>query len=207
MEASRGGISGTYRRAESLKRVKSQNERPSPVTPRAILSTPHIDSCTDVETTPSSCDLTRAIPTPMIARCAGYSHWLWRVTGSPFSIGPIACVHPSCNSTSTCCQHGSRTKQPLRDHVHPSRGPTDLTYLSYTWLPIVTARPLFAGCISISVSGDISMAPIDFRQPPSLSDLGHHGPEPGPGFHKGSSDHLLWGFVLRRKKHSQRQTL
>ena len=83
MEASRGGISGTYRRAESLKRVKSHNERPSPVTPRAILSTPHIDSCTDVETTPSSCDLTRAIPTPMIARCAGYSHWLWRVTSSP----------------------------------------------------------------------------------------------------------------------------
>ena len=57
-------------------------KRPSPVPPQAILNTPHVDSCTDVEAAPSPCDLTGAIPTPMIVSCAGYSHWLWRVTGS-----------------------------------------------------------------------------------------------------------------------------
>ena len=46
------------------------------------------------------------------------------------------------------------------------------------------------------------MAPIDFRQPPGLFDLGNHGPEPGLGFHKGPATTCCGDPSCHLKKHS-----
>ena len=77
----------------------------------------------------------------MIVSCAGYSHWL------PSLSDPLCAFIPLATRTqpivSTALEQSSLCEIMCAHHEVQ----LDLTYLSYTWSPIVTARHLFTGCI------------------------------------------------------------